>query len=341
MLWCPANGPWSIPGVPGSPVHIRQNDVNPVNQVIGGVFNLKHLTSRAGMDAFISGLVLVMPHPRCSITLAKRDLPTGMDVLVGSLPELRTWFQGLARRKAFWTAEQAHAVLAALNYGHAVTIADLAAQGFTSEHPATPTPRPAGPTSGAALRAWLAGIEVSTGSAPPPRTPFRPAARQMPSLPPAWAGIAARAKQRSEARRRLAGNLNSERLADEVDNERLVDAAEFERIADDVDNTVYANLRYPISAPVSAPPFPERAPRRRWRPSFGSVAVVVLALVVAGGFWLVLRPTVHSSPRGTGTAIHTGATTTAPPPPQPPITLSAQIPTPPQPKTCYPMQPDC
>jgi hypothetical protein len=246
------------------------------------------------------------------VTLAKKDLPTGMDVLVASLPELRIWFQGLARRTVFWTAEQAHVVLSALNYGQAVTVGDLAAQGFASKQPTGPEQSaPAGPMSRAALHAWLAGVSVSTGSAivdPPPRKPFTPVARQATSLPPAWAPIAARVKQ------------HSAQNAAEVDS------------------------RYPMPAPASPPPFPVPRPRPDTHPTRQLFLALGLIGAIAVGLWLFVPAGSRPHPQHAGTSTVTVgriASEEPPAPPSPARTPPPAVPAPLQPKTCYPLQPDC
>ncbi|WP_067891690.1 nuclease-related domain-containing protein [Nocardia vaccinii] len=313
VMSCPANGPWSIPGVAGSPVHVRANDLNPLNQVREGTFNLKNLAKRIGIDAFVSGLVLIVPHQGRSVTVATQDLPTGTDVLAGSASELLAWFGKSGRRAAAWTAEQAHALLTVLNFGEAVTIAELAAQGFSAAQPADLPPSAS--SAGAPLEPWLEGVRVVGPSPivdpPRPRRSFKPVPRQ--PLPPAWADIEAQVKQRSRERRRTEGET------------------------DDLDNSVYTALRDFTPGPVSPPPFPVvPAPRPRWRPHFGQLAAVVLVLMVIGISWLVIHSQAHSNSRGTSIPTFTSSTASVPPPP--PVTLR---PAPPQPKICYPLQPDC
>lgn len=110
----------------GGPVHVRQGDANPIDQARAGTLNLKNLTTKIGVTAFVQSLVTVVAQPRHPITIVKKGMPRGMDVRVGSLKELRSWHQTkTCVHKVFWAAEQAHALMRALDFGHAVTLADL------------------------------------------------------------------------------------------------------------------------------------------------------------------------------------------------------------------------
>ncbi|MVU83414.1 hypothetical protein GPX89_40030 [Nocardia sp. ET3-3] len=129
---------------------MRQNDTNPIDQVRENTFNIKNLAKQFDLDLFVSGMVLVMPALGPRPTLEKKDLPVGIDVLLGSEPDLRQWFTTNARHKPIWTAEQAHTLITALNFARSVTISTLIDQGFPPET-AAPTPRtpiPAGPIEG-------------------------------------------------------------------------------------------------------------------------------------------------------------------------------------------------
>ncbi|MEV6281060.1 nuclease-related domain-containing protein [Nocardia sp. NPDC051832] len=139
---CPANGRWSMPGVPGDPVHVRTGDTSPLDQVTGRMYDLKHLVEEAGgQGLFVAGLVLVLPARGAEVTLDKGPMPTGRDVLVGPAG-MMGWLRGTARRKESpWTAEVVLAVLQRLGVT-AVTHAQLLAHGFPSHTPTAP------PTSG-------------------------------------------------------------------------------------------------------------------------------------------------------------------------------------------------
>ncbi|MFE3052441.1 hypothetical protein [Nocardia sp. NPDC059239] len=156
QMTCPADGPWTHSAIEGPPVHVRRNDTNPLDRVSAGTVNLKNLTrqDRIG-DTFVSGLVLVTPPDGHTLTLATTWMPTGIDVRVGTLSDLRLWFYiRAARRPPVWTAEQVHALLRALNLADTVSFADLAAEGFAC---AAPSPSPAAGARSARPAPTLAG----------------------------------------------------------------------------------------------------------------------------------------------------------------------------------------
>lgn len=143
-LLCPANGPWTMPGVTDTPVHTRGNDTNPIRQVRTATLNLKETAREAGVRIFVTGLVLVVPHDKQSVqaSVGTADLPTGVEVLIGDFTSLRAWFQRHRARHAKWTAGQAHHVLSALNIGHAVTHRMLLEEDLPGEPTATPEALP-------------------------------------------------------------------------------------------------------------------------------------------------------------------------------------------------------
>lgn len=194
-LSCPANGPWSMPGITGDPVHIRRSDANPFDQVGASTFNLKNLAKQLGIDAFVSGLVLVLPHPGCTLALAKTDLRTGIDVVVGNPGDLRAWFHTTVNRRASWDAEQAHAVLTALNFGHAVTVYDLIAEGFPGQAAQPADAKPAPPLRQQRSPRPDLGQDLWPDHRVVARAPVRRAIPRS-TTPPAWAPIAARFKDR-------------------------------------------------------------------------------------------------------------------------------------------------
>lgn len=210
-LSCPANGPWSQTGVTGSPVHLRQNDTNPLDQLRASIFNIKNLTRQINLDVFISGMVLVMPALGPRPTLIKNDLPVGIDVMLGSEPALRQWFLANARHNPIWSAEQARSLLEALNFADAAPIPALIDQGFPSEtqlrsepegsaqpqqypHPeleAPDAPRPRISFGSTGAERFTASSESATGqpvTAAEPRTPdpFTPQPTAPITQPDAW-----------------------------------------------------------------------------------------------------------------------------------------------------------
>lgn len=209
-LSCPSNGPWSLPGIVGSPVHVRSGDSNPFDQVRPNTFNLKNLAVRVGIDKpFVLGLVLVLPQAGHDITLVKKGSPTGIEVKVGSLSGFRGWFHANARgRKALWSAEQAHALIRELNFAHVVTTADLAAEGFASADPLTTTPRaaqsppPVDASRRARPRRYTDRPPAPALSAPPAAgtsTARNVSARTVgrPASPPAFSGTTRRSRPRT------------------------------------------------------------------------------------------------------------------------------------------------
>ena len=260
----------------------------------------------------MSGLVLVIPHPGCSVTVAKMDLPTGIDILVGTQEGLRIWFQGQRRRTTSWTAEQAHRVLAGLNLGQAVAIDQLAAEGFASQQVPDPSRSSSVATSRASssdLSACLEGVTVSPRSAvvdPPPRSPFRPTSHRT-TLPPAWAPIAARHRQPLEA--------HTPPSRDEQSG--------------------HTDGRTPTYGKPAAPPrFPDpvvRPPRRTTR----SLLALGLALAIIGGFAALVYTHPHRSAEGTPAVTESTPAETLPPREIP------AGPAPEKPRTCYPLDPDC
>ncbi|WP_107661085.1 nuclease-related domain-containing protein [Nocardia suismassiliense] len=127
---CRANGPWSMPGVTGSPVHTRKGDLNPIDQVSDGTYNLKNLAASRGIDTFVVGLVLLFGQKGCTIEVRTAALPRGIEVLAAHESHLRNWLHRKAQRSTTWSAQQAHTLLTALNFAGGISLADLVAEGF-------------------------------------------------------------------------------------------------------------------------------------------------------------------------------------------------------------------
>ncbi|WP_327152352.1 nuclease-related domain-containing protein [Nocardia sp. NBC_01329] len=187
VLQCTTNSRWKVPGIEGDPVSVRENDTTPYDQVRDGVFKLKATAGQVGGSAFVTGLVVVVPPRGSTMRLEKKSAPPpGCDVLLCNTQNpLRAWFHRAHHRSAVvWTAEQAYAVVEALEYGERITIAELAEEGFPldSTLPAVePLPVPA------ALPAPVPAPKP-TGAAVPPvtaRAPSPPAPRAEPSGPTA------------------------------------------------------------------------------------------------------------------------------------------------------------
>lgn len=148
VLSCPANGPWSQTGIAGSPVHVRQHDTNPLDELRESISNVENLAKQTDLDVPASGIVLVMPELGRPPVVVTSDLPVDIDVLLGSRTELHNRFDTKTSRNTIWTAEQAHALIGALDFAHAVTIEDLLKQGFpgapatTRTESVAPAPQP-------------------------------------------------------------------------------------------------------------------------------------------------------------------------------------------------------
>ncbi|MFE3195958.1 nuclease-related domain-containing protein [Nocardia sp. NPDC059240] len=140
ILSCAVNNRWQLAGTIGDPIHVRSGDTNPLEQLAGVTYGLKHLAAQTtGQEIFVQGLVLIMSNAG-TITLDKGPIPmpTGRDVLLGDTSsDLTNWLTGTTRRRPqIWTAERILGVLAALGLADAVTHADLIEAGF----PASPAP---------------------------------------------------------------------------------------------------------------------------------------------------------------------------------------------------------
>ncbi|MGV9336525.1 nuclease-related domain-containing protein [Nocardia sp. NPDC003726] len=175
LLSCTTNGRWTLSGTDEDPVHVRKGDMNPIGQVSDGYYNLKDQAEKVGIDAFIAGMVLVVPREKYPVTLDwSGPKPKGCEVRLADYSGLRKYFHHrAARHEPSWTAERVHTLLTALNYGTEITVAQLIAEGFTAKRPQSsskvPEPDP-----------WLAPVTPLPSARPPaPPTP-PPAAPQRP-----------------------------------------------------------------------------------------------------------------------------------------------------------------
>lgn len=184
ILQCTSNSRWKVAGFEGDPVGVRQNDITPYDQVREGVFKLKKAAAQAGGPAFVTGLVVVVPPRGSQLRLDKKSAPQGCDVLLCTTQNpLRAWFHRAHHRSAVvWTAEQAYALIEALEHGDSITVEALTEEGFPSEAPPRPaTPRdpahanPAPPSSSRQL-------PPAPGMPPPPASPL-PAPSPTPASP--------------------------------------------------------------------------------------------------------------------------------------------------------------
>ncbi|MGY2019530.1 NERD domain-containing protein [Nocardia gipuzkoensis] len=134
VLSVQANGRWRLSGFAGDPIHVRDHDSSPFDQVTSNVFNLKALVRKHNAEAFVDGLIVVVPPKDSNLTLHVESRRRGCAVVLGTTPvDLRAWFHRTASRELIWTAERTHALLTDLNLGDQVTIDDLVADGFPPE----------------------------------------------------------------------------------------------------------------------------------------------------------------------------------------------------------------
>ncbi|MEU2123773.1 nuclease-related domain-containing protein [Nocardia niwae] len=134
VLSVQANGRWRLSGYAGDPIHVRDHDSSPFDQVTNNVFNLKALVRKHNAEAFVDGLIVVVPPKGSNLTLNIESRRRGCAVVLGAgQADLRAWFHRTASRKLIWTAERTHALLTDLNLGDQITVDDLVADGFPGE----------------------------------------------------------------------------------------------------------------------------------------------------------------------------------------------------------------
>lgn len=308
VLHCTTNSRWKVSGFEGDPVSVRQNDTTPYDQVRDGVFKVKNAAARAGGPAFVTGLVVVVPPRGSTLRLDKKSAPQGCDVLLCNTQNpLRAWFHRAHHRSAVvWTAEQAYALIEALEHGDSTTVADLAAEGFPLEappQPAAPLDPPAAPPRSAA--------PVAT---PPPE---RGTPAETPAPPPPLPPPAPRPDDRGPA------------------------PAEPPYRQDNPAPPPADPAPAPPAAEELPPTEPEAVDDRRRRRTHTAAAVAAIG-VLAAGIWLVAqlgnRP---AEPRDTtGRPQNTAVTEQASVPPTPP-SLPPTTERPASPSACFPFQPSC
>ncbi|MEU4345089.1 NERD domain-containing protein [Nocardia sp. NPDC023852] len=134
VLSVQANGRWRLSGFEGDPIPVRDNDSSPFDQVSSNVVDLAELVCKHHVDAFVDGLIVVVPPRDSNITLNIETRRRGCGVVLGASPrELRAWFHRTASRKLIWTAERVYALLGDLNLADQVTLEELVADGFPLE----------------------------------------------------------------------------------------------------------------------------------------------------------------------------------------------------------------
>ncbi|MET8796716.1 NERD domain-containing protein [Nocardia sp. NPDC004568] len=314
VLQCTTNSRWRVPGSAGDPVSVRDNDTTPYDQVRDGVFKLKAAAGQVGGSAFITGLVVVLPPRGSTMRLEKKSAPPpGCDVLLCNTQNpLRAWFHRAHHRSAVvWTAEQAYAVIEALEYGDRTTIAELAEEGFPldSSLPAIePIPLPPSVPDPAPTR-------ESDGTPPRPEP-----VRESVPVPPAG-------KQ----------DCPAEAPADP--------APPAERPTATPPPPPPAPEPHPVPRPATEPlPDADFADRRRghWQTAAAFAAIALLG----GGLWLVARGGEADAPEPREIGDQRQISSVAEVPAAPPRPAAGVAPVPPRPAppptpVCYPFQPRC
>ncbi|MGI5219637.1 NERD domain-containing protein [Nocardia sp. CA-290969] len=339
VLHCTSNSRWTVSGFEGDPVSVRHSDTTPYDQVREAVFKLKSVAARAGGPTFVSGLVVVVPPRETTLRLDKKSAPQGCDVLVcNNQNPLRAWFHRAHHRAAVvWTAEQAYALVDALEHGGSTTVADLAHEGFPLDAPARSAAPPdrgepakaAAPASPPSARVAPAP-EVSAPSAavpPPPSAPPRTPGAGTPSVPPGPTPRRARAEPAGPIPPYTGNQVSAptDPAPPPVAETSLAQAAPGPATAS--------------SAPSDSEPAAGSRRRRRIQPQ--TAAALAAIAVLAAGIWLLAQlGNGRTEPRGTTGQPQNGSATeqtTMPPPPTPRVG-------PPAPRTepvCFPFQPNC
>ena len=141
------------------------------DQVTNNVSNLKELVREHHTDAYVDGLIVVVPAWEATITLDVESPRHGCGVVLGSTPgELCAWLHRTSNRKLlFWTAEAVHALLTDLKPAEMLTVEDLLVEGFPSATGRRAAPRRASHPP--------AAREAEQAAAVPRAPPFRRAPR--------------------------------------------------------------------------------------------------------------------------------------------------------------------
>ncbi|MEU1983145.1 NERD domain-containing protein [Nocardia sp. NPDC019395] len=307
VLHCTSNSRWKVPGYEGDPVGVRQSDTTPYDQVRDAVFKLKSVAAKAGGPTFVTGLVVVVPPRESTLRLDKKSAPQGCDVLLCNTQNpLRAWFHRAHHRSAVvWTAEQAYALVDALEHGDSTTVDGLAAEGFPLEMPAPPAVLPP------------EDPPPRTASAPKPaparRIPPKPVTSETPPAPPSRISTRPHIEDHGRDTGRAAAPA-----------EPLPDPSPAEPAPE------------PRSLRNQSPATSGDRPRDRYRTAAALAAIVVLS----AGIWFVAQIGGHrTQPQETTGQLRVSSVTEQPPPAPP----AAPVPrhTPPTRTVCYPFQPNC
>ncbi len=158
-----AAGPWRLSGFDGDPL---RDAAEPFEQVADNLGALKDLVREHHSDAYVDGVIVVVPPWESTVVLEVETPQQGCGVVLGSTPgELRAWLHRTSNRKLLWTAEAVHALLEDLELDHLVSLEALLAEGFPS-------------ATGRRRGAALAGEPLATTTAYPDHL-ARPAQRRL------------------------------------------------------------------------------------------------------------------------------------------------------------------
>ncbi|WP_280470110.1 nuclease-related domain-containing protein [Nocardia farcinica] len=126
-----ADGRWRLSGYDGDPIPADEPATDAFDRISGHVATLAELAHRHAPDARVEGLVVVVPPGESDIRVtAGSGRPRCGVVVAEDSADLRAWFHRTAGRRLVWSAEDAHGLLADLGMGEAVSVDDLAAEGF-------------------------------------------------------------------------------------------------------------------------------------------------------------------------------------------------------------------
>lgn len=205
-LTVPLNGPWLVDGVPAA-MHTLAGS-NPGEQVKGGVYAAKAAFERAGAGggaAFVTGLVVVMPHPRSELVRERDTRGAGHEIYValGTPKDLRYFMHRHRENQPIsWSTD---GVLAACRELSLTTLApdraELVTEGFPETLPnsapssvpppgAAPSPPiaaapPSGPNVPSAVSHEPVRVPADTGP-PTVSGPMQPAPLPPPAPPSVW-----------------------------------------------------------------------------------------------------------------------------------------------------------
>lgn len=171
------NGKWLLDGRV-APVNKLVTEKNAFQQVLAQTFALRgDLKWRAGRDAFVEGLVVLVPHSGTEVTIASKEPPRGVDLVIANA-ENRSALEAVVAQMASgpetWSAADVAAALRSLNIAEDIGEAELLAAGFPQAVAPTRSRRQPGPAAAPAAVApapAAVGPVVEEPSDPPAPDP--------------------------------------------------------------------------------------------------------------------------------------------------------------------------